>query len=454
MVPAARQPGDPRGDASGFASPDVDPRPAFPSAQTDALTGLPNRSATRAYLTDQQGTEVSVLHIDLDSFRTVNDSLGHDEGDMTLTRVAALLRDVTAPTDFLARVGGDEFVVVRPDSSPSEATALAAAVLRRFAQERWGSEGHSVQLSCRIGITVGDAADDLLRQAGTALSFARDRGSTRFYSPEMTRSAAERSRLASRFAAGLDAGALELLYQPQCTDTGRLVGAEALVRWNDGGTVLTPGDFIATVEESRLIDRLSDWTLDTVGAQQRRWKDAGLPPTPIAVNLSPRQFSGLEANVAATVAGTLARYGLAPTDLELELTESTVMPNPGEVDPEVEGLIALGVPLALDDFGTGYSALASITRLPISKIKLDRSLISDLSPDARSRVLVEAALWIAARLGIQCVAEGVETVLQRDILVAAGCTIFQGYLFGRPVDAAEFEARWLRSDGTPGGGTH
>lgn len=418
-------------------------------SETDGLTGLPNRSATHSHLAALTGTQVAVLHLDLDSFRSVNDSLGHDEGDVTLMQVGRLLTELVAPNDWVASMGGDEFLIARPGCTAAEATALAATIQRLFRRETWGPQGHAIPLTCRIGVAVGTEGAKLIQQAGTALSFAGGKGATQFYTPELTRSATERSHLLARFADALDSGDLALLYQPQCTDTGDLVGAEALIRWHDRGAVVPPDDFIPALEESRLIERLGDWALDAAAAQQRRWKDADLDPPPISVNLSPRQFSGLNANVAATVAGTLARYRLAPSDLELELTESTVMPTPGEVDPEVAGLVALGVPLALDDFGTGYSALASITRLPISTIKIDRTLIADLAPDARSRVLVEAALWIAHRLRVRCVAEGVETALQRDILVAAGCTVFQGYLFGRPVPAAQFENDWLAPRAEP-----
>ncbi len=411
----------------------------------DDLTGLPTRSATTNWLTEHSGEQVAVLDLDLGGLGAVNISFGAEEGDATLRRVTGLLSAAAADGDWVARLGGDEFIVARAGADLPDAVALAADIRARFRRERWGPEASPVPLTCRIGIATGTDGPQLLQHAATALARAKASGHTETYEPAMAQSAAAHTQFLARFARGLESGALELHYQPQCTGEGDLVGAEAVVRWRDGDRLVSPDVFIPAIEESRLIDRLGDWVLNAAATQVQEWRSAGLTPPTVAVNLSPRQFADLEANVAATFAGVLAAHDLSPGDLEVELTESAVMPAPGEVDPEVAGLLALGVPLVLDDFGTGYSALASVTRLPISKIKIDRSLVADLSAESRSRVIVEATLWIAARLGIRCVAEGVETALQRDILLAAGCTEFQGYLFSAPLPAGEFADRWLAS---------
>ncbi len=418
-----------------------------PPLSADPLTGLPDRSATRSRLANGHPTGIStaVLHIDLVRFRTVNASLGSDAGDGLLIQVASTLADVIATDDWLARVGPDEFVVIRHDAEADEAVSLASSVQAMFRRGAWGPKDTPIALACRIGISTGhgDPAT-LAQQAQTALALAKESGETQIYHPDMTRQAQERTRFLAHFAQGLGSQNLVLEYQPQCDADGRLLGAEALVRWNDGTRQRLPGTFMAAIEDSLLINRLGDWVVAGVARQITSWRAVGLRPPPVAANLSPRQFADVDSNVASTVAGIVAMHGLAAGDLELELTESAVMPMPGEVHPEVEGLIAMGIPLVIDDFGTGYSSLSSLVRLPVSKMRIDRSLVADITSDPRSRVLIEAALWIADRLEIRCVAEGIETQEQLDLLREIGCTEFQGWLFGRPLPADSFAERWLR----------
>lgn len=421
------------------------PTPAPTVGSVDELTGLPDRGATRRALADWTPTDsMAVVHIDLVRFRTVNASLGDTIGDMVLGQVADALSRLVRPDDWLARVGPDEFMLVRPHAGADDALSLAGSIQAMFRRGAWGPAHTPIALACRIGIGAGSQVPaELAQQAETALALAKESGETQLYHPDMTRKAREHTRFLAQFARDLDAGNLVLDYQPQCDADGRLLGAEALVRWNDGTRRQLPDDFIAAIEDSLLIHRLGDWVVDEVAGQIRRWRTEGLEPPPIAANLSPRQFADIDSNVASTVAGIVAAHGLAAGDLELELTESAVMPMPGEVHPEVEGLISLGIPLVIDDFGTGYSSLSSLVRLPVRKMKIDRSLVADITTDPRSRVLIEAALWMGERLDIRCVAEGVETEGQLELLRSIGCKQFQGWLFGHPIPAADFARRWL-----------
>lgn len=418
--------------------------PAATSA--DVLTGLPDRGATRralaGWVITAEGT--AVLHIDLVRFRTVNASLGNASGDMLLTQVAVALAGLTRSDDWLARVGPDEFMIVRSGAGADEALSLAGSIQATFRKGAWGPADTPIALACRIGISAGPhEADVLAQQAETALALAKDSGETQIYHPDMTLQAQAHTRFLAQFSRDLDAGNLVLDYQPQCDADGRLLGAEALVRWDDGSQRHLPGRFLAAIEDSLLIHRLGDWVVGEVARQIQKWRSMGLQPPPISANLSPRQFADIDSNVASTVAGIVAGHGLAAGDLELELTESAVMPMPGEVHPEVEGLIAMGIPLVIDDFGTGYSSMSSLVRLPVAKMKIDRSLVSDITTDPRSRVLIEAALWMGDHLDIRCVAEGVETAEQLALLREIGCTQFQGWLFGRPLTPDRFAERWL-----------
>ncbi len=411
----------------------------------DPLTRLSNRHAAQRRLEElaAEGRTAALLHFDLVGFRLINSSAGLAVGDQVLRQVGDALRVIAEPRDLLARVGGDEFLLIRPDGDEDEAVALGSALHQAFGRRSWGVGDHEFVLSCRLGICVGPADPQRsLERAGTALAHSRFEGETTVWDAAMSDRMRHRAGFTGRFRRALGNGDLFLEYQPQCDSEGRLLGAEALVRWREGDRLIPPGDFLPLIEDTLLIHHLSDFVMHEVGRQIRRWREAGHAPPPVAVNVSPRQFADLHSTVAATAAAVIAENRLAPGDLQIEFTETSEMPLSTD-QPEIEGLTALGVPLVVDDFGTGFSSLAALMALPIEKVKIDRSLVALATTHERTRVVIETTLWMAARLGIRCIAEGVENSEQLLVLRAAGCSEFQGFLFGRPIPPDEFTARWL-----------
>lgn len=413
---------------------------------SDPLTALANRDAARRILEElaREQTPVALLHLDLVRFREINSAAGLAGGDAVLRQVAAALGLLTDREDTVARISGDHFLIIRPRGDENDAVALAAALHRAFRTRSWGVDGRELSLGCRLGLTTGRAtADELLEQAETALANARYEGETQVWRDPMSRQMRHRANFGPKFRRALANGDLFLEFQPQCDADGRLLGAEALIRWQDGDRLIPPGDFLPIIEDSVAIHELSDFVMRSVAAQIRAWRDAGLTPPPVAVNLSPRQFADIHSTVSSTFASLMSEYHLSPGDVEVEFTETSEIPLSSN-QPEVDGLHALGVPLVVDDFGTGFSSMAALLALPIHKVKIDRSLVSRVTDHPPTAVVIETTLWMAARLGIRCVAEGVESPAELAALRTAGCSEFQGFLFGRPVPAQEFARRWLR----------
>ncbi|ALG69735.1 signal peptide protein [Azospirillum thiophilum] len=428
-------------------------------AQFDFLTDLPNRFLLRDRLeramlaAGRHGSKVGLLFVDLDRFKTINDSLGHQVGDILLREVATRLLDTVRASDTVSRQGGDEFIILIGDmSSPDSAGIVARKVLRALS-DPYLIEGHELLVTPSIGVAIypddGTGIDALLKSADMAMYAAKEAGRAtyRFFTPELNRRASDRMWTENNLRRALANNELELHFQPQFSlDGRRLVGAEALVRWRQpDGTLIMPGQFIPIAEDTGLILPLGDWVLGEAcrrAADLLRHRDLL-----IAINLSAVQVR--RPGLAERVAGWLSAYGIPPSALELEVTESVLMDESDVVTETFSQLREMGVSLAIDDFGTGYSSLAYLKRFRVDKLKIDRSFVSGLragNPD--SSAIAEAIIGMARSLRMQTLAEGVETEEQYGCLVAMGCDQCQGYLLGRPMPYDEFLA-FVRRDGRP-----
>jgi diguanylate cyclase (GGDEF)-like protein/PAS domain S-box-containing protein len=428
---------------------DMDARVRF-LAHHDLLTGLPNRTLFQDRLQQalaaakRMQSRVALLFIDLDRFKYVNDSFGHRAGDILLQTVAARLRGCVRETDTVCRHAGDEYLIVLSAlREPTEAALVAEKVLKIF-DEVFVLESHEVQISASVGISVypddGQTLEDLIRNADAAMYHSKKSGRNRFefFTPELNAPVAARLVLATQLRRAIENNQLVLHYQPQFdTATNRLVGAEALVRWNhnDHG-LLFPDSFIALAEESDIIHLIGAWVLDEACRQIAEWQARKLSTVPVAINFSAFQFR--RANLVQDVAAALARHGVRPQQLEIELTENAIMQDPKETAKTLDQLHEMGVSLSVDDFGTGYSSLNYLKRFPIDKLKIDRSFVEDLPHDLNDSAIVQAIINLAKSLRMIVIAEGVETKAQLDFLRSLSCEIYQGYLGGRPADAGLF----------------
>jgi diguanylate cyclase (GGDEF)-like protein/PAS domain S-box-containing protein len=422
-------------------------------AYHDPLTGLPNRLAFESQLelairsAERDGRQVALMLIDLDHFKTVNDTLGHPVGDELLKSVALRLRDCVRASDIVARLGGDEFVVVQPDiDSAMAAVSLAGKVRHRLAEEAHVIGPHQLFATPSIGISLyptdGRDRETLLRNADVAMYHAKDAGRNnyQFYARSMNEAAGERLRLENALRRALasvtpEHSPFSLHFQPQIdTRNGAIAGLEALARWHDPelGEV-PPTRFIRIAEDSGLIQPLGDWVIWETCRQVRRFRDAGIDRLRVAVNISAQQLR--HENLPALIRGVLSCYDLSAADLELEITESTAMQNPELTLSILDQLSDMGMMLAIDDFGTGYSSLAYLKHLPIQRLKLDRSFVKDLETDTNDAAICAATVALGHKLGLELVAEGVETEGQRDFLAALGCDFVQGFLYSRPLPA-------------------
>jgi diguanylate cyclase (GGDEF)-like protein/PAS domain S-box-containing protein len=432
-------------------------------AYFDPLTGLPNRRLLmdrlgQALVASERSREYGALMVlDLDNFKTLNDTQGHDVGDRLLVEVAGRLAASVRKEDSVSRLGGDEYVVMVEGLGTAEAAAarqaeMIADKIRAALYAPYEVSGND-QLhhgSASIGLTLflgkGQAMETLMKQADVALYQAKDAGrnAIRFFSPEMQAAIDARSAMETALRQGMSRGELRLFFQPQVDSAGRLIGAEALLRWFPvGGAMVPPGDFIPMAEETGLILPIGRWVLDAACAQLKRWQDGeGTRHLHLSVNVSARQFH--QPDFVDQVRGALAESGADPAGLQLELTESVVLSPLRDVVERMQQLDALGVGFSLDDFGTGYSSLSYLKRLPLKQIKVDQSFVRDIASDPNDAAIVRAILAMARTLGLQAIAEGVETEAQRDFLRESGCSAFQGYLFGRPVPIEEWEIRFGR----------
>ena len=424
----------------------------------DALTGLPNRALFQDRLVlaveraRRENKRLSVTFIDLDGFKEINDSLGHDVGDLLLQEVAKRIRArLRRGVDTVARLGGDEFVVLMEDLKEVEHCACLAAEIIEDIAAPLQLRGHPVRVGASMGMAFypedGGEALELMKHADTAMYAAKasGKGVYRFFQPEMLENLNQRIRLETELRHAIDDGALELHYQPKiCITDGKLRGVEALVRWQhpERGMIM-PDEFIPVAEETGLILSLGTWVLEEACRQAAAWRDRGLEIT-VAVNVSARQIT--KDRLAERIASLLETHRLPATALQIELTETALLTAPEMATATLDSLRAMGVVIAIDDFGTGYSSLARMRRLPIDLVKIDRSFIEHMDSDAKDAEVVRTIVALAKALGLDIIAEGVESQRQSQLLHESGCSVCQGYYFARPQSVDQLEG-WLAEGG-------
>ncbi|MFL6708130.1 MAG: EAL domain-containing protein [Massilia sp.] len=423
----------------------------------DILTGLPNRRLLLDRLSGALAASArsrsygALLFVDLDKFKSINDLHGHASGDQLLVKVAERLSACVREADTVARIGGDEFVVLLPDldgdlDAASHKAALAAEKLRVALNAPFELHGHLHRTSPSIGATMycgaEDGSDVLLRQADIAMYKAKDAGrnTLRFFSAAMQQAVETHAALEADLRHAVPGGQLRLHYQLQVDAAARPIGAEALVRWlHPQRGAVPPGAFIGIAEESSLILDIGNWVLDTACAQLARWAlDPAMAPLTLAVNVSARQFR--EAHFVDSVAAVLERHRFPAGRLKLELTESVIVNDVDDVVRKMHRLREMGVALSMDDFGTGYSSLAYLKQLPLDQIKIDQSFTRDITTDPNDAIMVKTIIDLARNFRLHVIAEGVETAEQLAFLRENGCPAYQGYLFGRPGEIGAFEA--------------
>ena len=419
-------------------------------AYHDPLTQLPNRLSFEAQLTQslricqREGRRLALMLIDLDNFKNINDTLGHHIGDELLKKVALRLRESIRASDLVARLGGDEFVVVLPEIDGPMVAARVANKIQQNMADSYLVDGYSLYATPSIGISLfptdGQDTGTLLRNADSAMYHAKSAGRNnhQFYASRMNEAAGERLRLESALRLAVAAisptgSEFSLHFQPQINaGTGQVIGLEALLRWNSPtfGAV-SPLRFIGIAEETGLIQPLGDWVIWETCRYTRELKSHGFENIRVAINISAQQLR--HENLLMLVRGALACYNLDPSDIELEVTESTAMQNTEVTLDILDQLANMGIVLAIDDFGTGYSSLAYLKHLPIKHLKIDRSFVTDIETDANDAAICAATIALGHNLGLKLIAEGVETEQQREFLCRLGCDVLQGYLFSKPL---------------------
>ncbi len=424
-------------------------------AQHDALTGLPNRFTLAVHLehavarAERSGEKIGLMFIDLDNFKGINDSLGHHVGDLLLCEVARRITGLVRKSDIVARIGGDEFVVVLEGGYlPADASVVGQKIIDCLA-EPCVMDGHDLRTSPSIGIGIypedGGNIEILMKNADTAMYHAKSAGRNnfQFYAEHMNQTAAIRLKLEAKLRNALQNGEFLLHYQPQVDlESGRANGLEALIRWQNADLgMVSPASFIPLAEEIGLIVPIGEWVLRTACQDARNWLEAGIEFGRVSVNISPQQFR--QRNFPQRVEAILAETGLPPAVLELEITESTVMETAETAIAMLNRLKELGLALAVDDFGTGYSSLAYLKRFPIDRLKIDRSFVMDIETDTTDAAIASAVIALAHSLGLSVVAEGVETEGQAAFLRRQQCDSVQGFFFCRPV-AADAAADFCR----------
>lgn len=421
-------------------------------AQRDSLTGLPNRALFAELLqhavqhAERSATQFALLSLDLDNFKTINESLGHSRGDRLLVEVAKRLQGLMPESDTIARIGGDEFDIILERREGTPWVDLMAQRMIDALAEPIELDGQSIYVGMSIGIALypadGTDPETLQSHADAALhqAKAQGRGVLRFFSPELSSRARSRLTLEADLRQAIERQELVLHYQPQIDlQTGRIVGLEALVRWQHPVRgMVPPGEFIAFAEESGLVVRIGDWVLQEAARQISAWTAAGLAPPQVAVNVSAVQLS--RGHLLEAVQHCLAASRIAPQQLELEITESFIMLDRDRSLESLAELKALGVRLSIDDFGTGYSSLAYLQQLEVHKLKVDMSFVRDMTTNRGNASIVRAVVAMGHSLGLEVVAEGVETPDQAGHLRRLHCNAMQGYLVSRPLPAEQMTA--------------
>lgn len=434
-------------------------------AYHDILTDLPNRILFKDRLglaviqAKRKQTELAVMFIDLDRFKLVNDTLGHVKGDELLQQAAGRLKECLRKGDTLARQGGDEFTIVLPELRDRDDARMVADKFLEVLQEPFDLDGHAVHISASIGIAVypthGESIDELLRHADIAMYQIKGQGKNghAFYDPSMQDVSHQKIALEQSLRRALENDELEMYYQPQIDAiSGRIVGAEALMRWNHPTRgIVSPGEFLPFAEENGLMLPISDWMIGALCRDMLQWKNIGGNQVRLSLNLSPQYLD--RGDFFEKMRGALLRYGIAPSQIEVEITENICIRNPQHAIEQLNKLGQLGVSVAIDDFGTGYSSLAYLHRFPVHTIKIDQSFVKEIHDEHGHYPVVLAIISIARGLGLNLIAEGVETESQARYLRANGCLTMQGYLYHRPIPLGRF-IDVLRGQTLPAGVTN
>jgi diguanylate cyclase (GGDEF)-like protein/PAS domain S-box-containing protein len=431
-------------------------------AYYDSLTGLPNRTLLQDRLSKAVASarrhreKLAVLFLDVDGFKTINDSLGHSYGDLLLQQLAVRLQSCAREQDTVSRLGGDEFLIVLGSVGEDLDAAVAAERIARAVNSPFDIQGQTLSVTCSIGISMfpdhGEDAETLIKSADAAMYSSKDggRNTFRFFTEKLTAEALERLQLDGSLRAAVDDEQFFLVYQPEIdVDSGAISCWEALIRWQHPDLGLVPPDkFIRVAENNGLIVPIGEWVLQTACTQWKRWVDNGLVNTPVAVNVSALQFR--HEGFCGMVKRVLEETGLAPEFLELELTESLLFSNEDVMFEILGELKSMGVQLAIDDFGTGYSSLSYLRQFPVSKLKIDRSFIRDLALNGNDVSITAAIINLAKCLKLKVTAEGVENEAQLSFLREHGCDEVQGFFFSKPLTVAEVPIMSRRGYGMPG----
>lgn len=416
-------------------------------AYHDSLTSLPNRLMFSHKLTQslarcrRSGAGLAVMFMDLDRFKGINDTFGHNVGDRLLEQVAARLTNSLRKVDIVARMGGDEFTIILTDVKSNKDVADAAKKILHAISRPLVLEGRELLITTSIGIAMypsqGDNAETLVRNADAAMYKAKEQGKNTycFYTDSLNAAAMHKVTMEADLRKALDRGELVVYYQPVMElRTGKIVGTEALVRWQHPELgLVSPNSFIPLAEETGLIIPLGEWVLRTACAQNKAWQDAGSPPLRVAVNVSPRQFQ--QGDLAATVMEILDQTGLEPKYLELELTEGALVQNFDATTAALRRLKEMGVRISIDDFGTGYSSLNYLKRFPVNTVKIDQSFVRNINTNPDDAAIAGAVVAMAHNLKLSVTAEGVETLEQLEFLKSLNCDRMQGYFVSEPVPA-------------------
>ncbi len=420
-------------------------------ANYDVLTSLPNRFLMQDRLTQavaqahRNRLRVGLMHIDLDRFKVVNETLGHYVGDALLKQAAERIRKLIREGDTVARTGGDEFTIVFPNVTSLPALSISAERLLEDLARPFPGEGQDLFVSASLGISLypddAGTVDELIKHADAAMYSAKHlgRNNYQFFTADLNREVQDRMLIEGGLRTAIQRDELSLVFQPKIDlATRRVIGAEALLRWNHPKLgMISPARFVPVAEEAGLVGAIGEWVLRTACRQIRKWQDAGLS-LQIAVNVSARQFQ--QYNVADLVLSVMRESGVRAEHLEVELTESAVMHDAENSIITLKRLADSGVQIAIDDFGTGYSSLSYLKRLPLDVLKIDQSFVRDISSDPNDAAIVRAIITLARSLGIKVIAEGVENEAQLAFLNAYGCHYGQGYLFGKPLSIVDFES--------------
>ncbi len=419
----------------------------------DELTGLPNRSLLNKNMRDLitlaniSDTSIALYFINIDGFKTINDSLGYAIGDIFLKESGWRLKKTLSPNDFLARIHSDVFALLERNIDPNDSNIIEehANNIRELMGEDIVINQYSLKLSASVGISVypndSQTVDDLFRHADAALNVAKHQGGNKikFCDPTILSKAATRLNIKSMLRKALDNEEFIIYYQPQLDiGTNTVIGAEALIRWNhpEGG-LISPAKFIPVAEETGIIVPMSEWIIENVAKQTKLWESKGLPEVKIGINLSPIQFQA--SNLTSYIKGVVDRVGLDPKLLDLEITESAIMSNLDQAIKTLNELRDLGFYLSLDDFGTGYSSLNYLKRFPVHTLKIDQSFVSDLGFDSQNSAIVSTIIKLAHNLNLRVIAEGVETPEQLKYLTQNYCNEIQGFILSKPIPLEDFE---------------